>query len=86
MTLFFPHTATHTCPFKLKCLSQVWTLRHLDSLASLSLANNPVSSQDYPALVLAHLPHLAYLDHRRVTPQDHADALQLHRYTQTHTH
>ncbi|MPC75481.1 hypothetical protein E2C01_069870 [Portunus trituberculatus] len=59
----------------------VWTLRHLDSLASLSLANNPISSQHYPTLVLAHLPRLAYLDHHRVTPQDHADALQLHRYS-----
>ena len=58
----------------------MWILRHLPSLASLSLANNPVSSHDYPALVLAHLPRLAYLDHRRVTPQDHADALDLHRY------
>ncbi|XP_063885244.1 dynein regulatory complex subunit 3-like isoform X2 [Scylla paramamosain] len=64
---------------RLTDLSDVWTLRHLDSLASLSLANNPISSQHYPALVLAHLPRLAYLDHRRVTPQDHANALELHR-------
>ncbi|XP_050713848.1 dynein regulatory complex subunit 3-like [Eriocheir sinensis] len=64
---------------RLTHLSDVWTLRHLKSLASLSLANNPVSSQDYPALVLAHLPCLGYLDHRRVTPQDHAKALDLHR-------
>ncbi|KAG0713560.1 Dynein regulatory complex subunit 3 [Chionoecetes opilio] len=66
---------------RLTHLSDVWTLRHLASLASLSLANNPVSGHEYPALVLAHLPRLAYLDHRRVTPQDQANALHLHRIT-----
>ncbi|KAK3885466.1 hypothetical protein Pcinc_010324 [Petrolisthes cinctipes] len=63
----------------LSAISDVWTLRQLKSLASLSLTNNPLCDDRYPHYVLAHLPHLAYLDHRRITPATHTQAVQTYR-------
>ncbi|XP_071534055.1 uncharacterized protein [Panulirus ornatus] len=61
-------------------INDVGSLRQLGQLASLSLAHNPLCDARYPAYVLAHLPNLAYLDHRRVTPEDHAKATDQYRY------
>ncbi|XP_071534054.1 dynein regulatory complex subunit 3-like isoform X1 [Panulirus ornatus] len=60
-------------------INDVGSLRQLGQLASLSLAHNPLCDARYPAYVLAHLPNLAYLDHRRVTPEDHAKATDQYR-------
>ncbi|XP_042214741.1 dynein regulatory complex subunit 3-like isoform X1 [Homarus americanus] len=61
---------------KIHDIDDVRTLRQVKCLASLNLANNPLCDHRYPDYVLAHLPDLAYLDHRRLTPQDHAHAAQ----------
>ena len=49
-------------------LYQIRALRVLPSLSSVTLAGNPVCGAAYPALVLAYLPRVAYLDHRLVDP------------------
>ncbi|KAG7172898.1 Dynein regulatory complex subunit 3-like [Homarus americanus] len=65
---------------KIHDIDDVRTLRQVKCLASLNLANNPLCDHRYPDYVLAHLPDLAYLDHRRLTPQDHAHAAQQYKY------
>ncbi|XP_045604212.1 dynein regulatory complex subunit 3 isoform X3 [Procambarus clarkii] len=59
--------------------NQVRTLRQVRSLASLSLANNPLCDHHYPARVLAYLPALVYLDHRRLSHHQHTHAATLYR-------
>ncbi|XP_037797534.1 dynein regulatory complex subunit 3-like [Penaeus monodon] len=55
-------------------INDVRSLRVLEELASVTLAGNPMCDSRYPNFVLAHLPRLAYLDQRRVTPAAHAEA------------
>nr|XP_027232100.1 dynein regulatory complex subunit 3-like [Penaeus vannamei] len=55
-------------------IKDVRSLRVLEELASVTLAGNPMCDSRYPNFVLAHLPRLAYLDQRRVTPAAHAEA------------
>ncbi|CAL4060989.1 unnamed protein product, partial [Meganyctiphanes norvegica] len=57
----------------------VRVLRYLGDLASLTLNQNPLCDERYPAFVLAHLPRLDYLDHRRVTQEALADAQNVYR-------
>ncbi|XP_069191917.1 dynein regulatory complex subunit 3 isoform X4 [Procambarus clarkii] len=61
-------------------MDDVRTLRQVRSLASLSLANNPLCDHHYPARVLAYLPALVYLDHRRLSHHQHTHAATLYRY------
>ncbi|XP_045604210.1 dynein regulatory complex subunit 3 isoform X1 [Procambarus clarkii] len=60
-------------------MDDVRTLRQVRSLASLSLANNPLCDHHYPARVLAYLPALVYLDHRRLSHHQHTHAATLYR-------
>ncbi|XP_066939133.1 dynein regulatory complex subunit 3-like [Macrobrachium rosenbergii] len=60
-------------------IDDVRMLRLLGELSSLSLSSNPLCDERYPEYVLAHLPNLAYLDHRRLTAAEHSSALSAYK-------
>ncbi|KAK7063195.1 hypothetical protein SK128_025514 [Halocaridina rubra] len=60
-------------------INDVRVLRLLNVLSSLTLSSNPLCDDRYPQYILAHLPNLAYLDHRRLTPDEHSAALHAFR-------